>query len=170
MACGPVVAEAQNPESRLVRLESHAWNHVLEELSELADHLHEVVTTIREPEFRDVDARPGRERYFKRAGPLGCIRVVTEFAGEVDRVVTAFPQSNDPRPPEQLRAGESRPVADTFGTPEGHAVRFDEDCNVIGITIVNAKWLLDRDGKIGITVPEVIETSAYELAPALRAS
>ena len=69
-----------------------------------------------------------------------------------------------------LRAGESRPAADTFGTPEGHAVRFDEDCNVIGVTIVNAKWLLDRDGKIGITVPEVIETSADELAPALRAS
>src|ERR671922_2022317 len=97
MACGPVVAEAHNPEGRLVRLESHAWNHVLEEHSELAGHLDEVVSTIREPEFRDFDARAGRERYFKRACPLGWIRVVTEFAGEVDRVVTGFPQSNDPR-------------------------------------------------------------------------
>jgi uncharacterized protein YuzE len=69
-----------------------------------------------------------------------------------------------------LRAGQSRPAADTFGTPEGHAVRFDEDGDVIGITIVNAKWLLERDGKIGITVPEVIETSADDLAPVLRSS
>jgi uncharacterized protein YuzE len=64
-----------------------------------------------------------------------------------------------------LRAGASRPAADTFGTPEGHAVRFDEDGNEIGITIVNAKWLLGRDGEIGITVPGVIETSADDLAP-----
>jgi uncharacterized protein YuzE len=69
-----------------------------------------------------------------------------------------------------LRAGQSRSAADTFGTPEGHAVRFDDDGNVIGITIVNAKWLLERDGKIGITVPEVIETSADDLAPVLRSS
>jgi uncharacterized protein YuzE len=69
-----------------------------------------------------------------------------------------------------LRARQSRPAADTFGTPEGHAVRFDEDGDVIGITIVNAKWLLERDGKIGITVPEVIETSADDLAPVLRSS
>ena len=69
-----------------------------------------------------------------------------------------------------LRAGQSRPAADTFATPEGHAVRFDEDGNVIGITIVNAKWLLERDGKIGITVPEVIETSADDLAAVLRSS
>jgi hypothetical protein len=41
---------------------------------------------------------------------------------------------------------------------------------VIGITIVDAKWLLERDGKIGITVPEVIETSADDLAPVLRSS
>jgi hypothetical protein len=39
----------------------------------------------------------GRERYFHRGGPLRWIRVVTELAGNVDRVVTAFPQSNDPR-------------------------------------------------------------------------
>jgi len=67
-----------------------------------------------------------------------------------------------------LRAGQSRPAADTFGTREGHAVRFDEDGN--GITIINAKWLLGRDGKIGITVPEVIETSADDLAAVLRSS
>lgn len=44
-----------------------------------------------------------------------------------------------------LRAGELRPAADTHGTPEGHAVRLDQQGNVIGITIVNAKWLIERE-------------------------
>jgi len=46
---------------------------------------------------REPDPRVGRERYFGRGGPLRWIRVVTELHGDVDRVVTAFPQSNDPR-------------------------------------------------------------------------
>ena len=41
-----------------------------------------------------------------------------------------------------LRCGEQQAAAGTFGTPEGHAVRLDEDGKVIGIMIVNAEWLL----------------------------
>ena len=66
-----------------------------------------------------------------------------------------------------LRRGERRQAAETFGTPEGHAVRLDENGAVIGITIVNAKWLLERDGKITVTVPSLIETNADDLAEAL---
>ncbi len=66
-----------------------------------------------------------------------------------------------------LRRGERREAAETFSTPEGHAVRLDEDGEVIGITIVNAKWLVERDGKIAVTVPSLIETNADELAEAL---
>jgi uncharacterized protein YuzE len=69
-----------------------------------------------------------------------------------------------------LRRGEKRAAADTFGTPEGHAVRLDEDGEIIGITIVNAKWLLERDGKISVTVPSLIETNTDELAAALAAA
>jgi uncharacterized protein YuzE len=69
-----------------------------------------------------------------------------------------------------LRRGEQQAAADTFGTPEGHAVRLDEDGEVIGITIVNAKWLLERDGKINVTVPSLIETNTDELAQALAAA
>jgi uncharacterized protein YuzE len=68
-----------------------------------------------------------------------------------------------------LRRGEQREAADTFGTPEGHAVRLDEQGEVIGITIVNAKWLLGREGKISITVPSLIEPDADELAAVLAA-
>ena len=69
-----------------------------------------------------------------------------------------------------LRRGERREAADTFGTPEGHAVRLDEQGEVIGITIVNAKWLLGREGKITITVPSLIEPDADELAAILAAA
>jgi uncharacterized protein YuzE len=67
-----------------------------------------------------------------------------------------------------LRTGPSQPAQRTYGTPEGHAVRFDQQDQVIGITIVNAKRLSERDGKVTITFPDQIETSAEELAPALR--
>ncbi len=69
-----------------------------------------------------------------------------------------------------LRRGERQKAAETFGTPEGHAVRLDEKREVIGITIVNAKWLVERDGKITVTVPSLIETNADELAAALAAA
>lgn len=66
-----------------------------------------------------------------------------------------------------LRRGERREAAETFGTPEGHAVRMDDGGQVVGITIVNAKWLVERDGKITVTVPSLIETNADDLAAAL---
>jgi uncharacterized protein YuzE len=66
-----------------------------------------------------------------------------------------------------LCRGERQEAAETFSTPEGHAVRMDNNGEVIGITIVNAKWLVERDGKIAVTVPSLIETNADDLAAAL---
>lgn len=43
-----------------------------------------------------------------------------------------------------LRRGERQEAAETFSTPEGHAVRMDESRELVGITIVNAKWLAKR--------------------------
>jgi YD repeat-containing protein len=69
-----------------------------------------------------------------------------------------------------LQVSDSQPEARTDATAEGHAVTWDRSGNVIGMTIVNAKWLLERDGKITMTVPDLIETRAADLAPALTAS
>lgn len=66
-----------------------------------------------------------------------------------------------------LRKGPSRAATTTHATPEGHAVRFDEAGEVIGLTLVNAKWLSDRDGKVAITIPRLVEAQADVLAPAL---
>lgn len=69
-----------------------------------------------------------------------------------------------------LRHGAERPAASTYGTPEGHAVRMDENSEVIGMTLVNAQRLIERDGRLIVTVPERIESSAEEIAPALSPS
>lgn len=69
-----------------------------------------------------------------------------------------------------LSEGPHQEAASTFATPEGHAVRLDASGEVIGLTIVNAKWLLDRDGKLVVTIPERIESSRRDLEPAMSPS
>jgi uncharacterized protein YuzE len=55
-------------------------------------------------------------------------------------------------------------------TPEGHVVRYAPGTSrVVGLTVLGARTLLDRDGHLAITVPETVETTAEELAPALSA-
>ncbi len=92
-----IIAEVQNPEDHLVQLNQAAWDHVLEQHVEMSNYLAETMEAITTPDHREPDVRAGRERYFRRGGPLRWIRVVTELTGGTDRVVTAFPQSNDPR-------------------------------------------------------------------------
>jgi uncharacterized protein YuzE len=66
-----------------------------------------------------------------------------------------------------LTRGESNMAADAVLTPEGHGVRYSAEGNVIGVTIINARWLLERDGHITITVPHAVQVGADELASAL---
>lgn len=55
-------------------------------------------------------------------------------------------------------------------TPEGHVVRYAPGTSrVVGLTVLGARTLLDRDGLLAITVPETVETTAEQLAPALSA-
>jgi uncharacterized protein YuzE len=56
-------------------------------------------------------------------------------------------------------------------TPEGHVLRFEPGTQrIIGLTVINARWLLDRDGHLTVTIPETIRASADDLAPALAAA
>ena len=94
-----VIAEVRNPGGRLVRLLAATWDHVLD-AHPGTRHLDQLMQTIARPDHREEDPRPGRERYFRRGGPERWIRVVSEFAGPHDVVITAFPQSNDPARPQ----------------------------------------------------------------------
>jgi uncharacterized protein YuzE len=53
-----------------------------------------------------------------------------------------------------LSIGEPRPAYDSPETPEGHGLRYDESREVIGVTIVNAKSQLKKEGEVKVTFPE----------------
>jgi len=52
-----------------------------------------------------------------------------------------------------LSVGAPQPAARTLETPEGHAVHYDEAGAVIGLTLLNVRWTLDRDGELILTWP-----------------
>lgn len=54
-----------------------------------------------------------------------------------------------------MAVDKPRPAYDCAETPEGHAIRYDESHNVIGVTIVSAKWWLEKDGEIKVTFPDM---------------
>lgn len=69
-----------------------------------------------------------------------------------------------------LHVGEPQP-AEGEETPEGHVLRFAPGTQqIVGLTIINAKHVLDRDGRLVVTVPGTVEASTDELAPALQAA
>lgn len=59
------------------------------------------------------------------------------------------------------------PPARALSTPEGHNVEYDADGRIIGMTLTNVRWLLDRDGHLTITLPAG-HASPEDLAQALE--
>jgi len=51
-----------------------------------------------------------------------------------------------------LSAGEPRPAARGIETEEGHAVHYDEAGAVIGLTLLNVRRTLERDGVLDVTL------------------
>lgn len=68
-----------------------------------------------------------------------------------------------------LNVGEPRPAARGRETPEGHAIHYDESGAVIGLTWLNVRHTLEKDGRLILTLPpELLEADA--LQPALMAA
>ena len=67
-----------------------------------------------------------------------------------------------------LARGKTHGASDAALTPEGHGVRYGADGTVIGVTIINARLILDRDGHVTITVPREVTLDERTLASALR--
>ena len=68
-----------------------------------------------------------------------------------------------------LHVGDPASSVDWEDSEEGDGLSYASDGSLVGITILNARRRLDRDGKIVITVPErQIEASDLDeiLAPA----
>ncbi len=68
-----------------------------------------------------------------------------------------------------LSVGPPREAARTIATPEGHAVDYDESGAVIGMVLVNVRFLLERDGMLTLSLPPE-HLAAEALAPVLVAA
>jgi len=93
-----VIANAVSPQGRTVELTESKWAYVQRHV-EMRGELELLLTTIRRPDFQEPDPRPGRERYWLRTQPpfqFRWLRTVVQFEGDIDRVVTAFGQNNEP--------------------------------------------------------------------------
>jgi uncharacterized protein YuzE len=66
-----------------------------------------------------------------------------------------------------LHIGERQAAADSEQTLEGDVLRFDADGRVIGLTIINARWLLEREGQLTVTLPEQVHVSSTVLEQVL---
>lgn len=66
-----------------------------------------------------------------------------------------------------LHIGDPSGAVDFDETPEGHALRFDRKGNVVGLTLVRPKRLLERDGGLRVTLPVSRNVPAEQLASAL---
>jgi uncharacterized protein YuzE len=68
-----------------------------------------------------------------------------------------------------LHVGEPR-KAEGEETPEGHVLRYAPGTQeIVGLTVLGPRRILDRDGNLTVTIPEPVEASAEDLAPALAA-
>jgi uncharacterized protein YuzE len=69
-----------------------------------------------------------------------------------------------------LHVGEPR-EGEGEETPEGHVLRYAPGTQrIIGLTVLGAQRILDRDGDLYVTIPESVRASAEDLAPALAAA
>ena len=68
-----------------------------------------------------------------------------------------------------LSVGPPREAYRTIATPEGHAVDYDQSGAVIGMVLVNVRFLLGRDGAVTVTIPPD-RVLAAQIEPALLAA
>lgn len=54
-----------------------------------------------------------------------------------------------------LRVHEGVAMERSTATPEGHVALLDMEGQLIGITIINARWLIERDGEVAVTLPQL---------------
>jgi uncharacterized protein YuzE len=66
-----------------------------------------------------------------------------------------------------LHVGDPSSAVDFDESPEGHALRFDSAGRLVGVTLVNARRLLEQGEPIAITVPQRLAIDPSALAPAI---
>lgn len=151
-----------------------------------------ILGTVAHPDARERDPRDGRERFYRRhADGRRWLRVVVDFGETPAWIVTAIVQE---QPSETLapmtltiagipfdrhvydargdvlyvNVGDPQEASAGWETPEGHALHYDADGRIIGMTLLNVRWTLERDGELLVTLPEA-HVAAEALGPVLAA-
>jgi uncharacterized protein YuzE len=63
-----------------------------------------------------------------------------------------------------LHVGDPSTAVDFDESPEGHALRLGANGDLVGVTILNAKRLAERDGGLAITAPMLVCIAADAIA------
>jgi YD repeat-containing protein len=68
-----------------------------------------------------------------------------------------------------LHRADPASAVDFHGAEEGHGLRYDARGRLVGVTLLNARWSLERDGEVRITFPDggVLVAGPDELTPVL---
>ena len=66
-----------------------------------------------------------------------------------------------------LNVGMPQREAGGLATDEGHGIHLDANGAVIGMTLVNVRWLLERDGELKLTWQQEHRVAPEALEPAL---
>lgn len=69
-----------------------------------------------------------------------------------------------------LWVGAARQPTHDDASPEGHYIQFGEHGEVIAITIVNARFILEHEGSITVTLPDGSRLKAMGLEGVLAAA
>jgi hypothetical protein len=69
-----------------------------------------------------------------------------------------------------LRVGEWEP-SEAEDTPEGHSIHYAMGTErIVALTVSSPRYILEREGRLTVTLPETVETrSAEDMADALAA-
>lgn len=68
-----------------------------------------------------------------------------------------------------LHVGDPATAVAFGGVPEGHHLRYGSDGQLVGITILRPRWLLEHEGEVVLTLPERT-IHPTDLGPALAAA
>jgi uncharacterized protein YuzE len=184
-----------DPDGRRVVFDAGSHLHLAQGgRSWLLDHVETILTAVARPDYREDDPRPGRERFYRQNalapgtvdagyrrlecrprlgghGP-GSGRRPSTTASSMSITIagTTFETHHYDQRGDVLYLSVAHyegPPAKAMSTPEGHGIEYDETGRVVGMTLTNVSWLLDRDGEITVTLPAG-HVSPDDLAQALR--
>jgi hypothetical protein len=184
-----------DPEGREIVLLARIWNEKIAlDHPELAGQQEMVRAAVEHPDHVEPDVLPSRTRFYRRtSAPSRWLLVVVSYeqGASADHHRAGQPQGSQAMEAMNIHIGplvfDHADYDDTGDvlylhvgppqpgegeeTPEGHVIRFAPGTQrIIGLTVINARHVLERDGRLVVTVPETVEASAAELAPALQAA